>query len=704
MKRIMFLFWSFVNLTGAVIADAKLDSKESVIKPIKVSEINANLFSVIYDFFKEAKITFFEGIVSLKDFVETGEWFLAELQDPEMRDLISSFGVRLGISLVLAFLMAQLVSRWLKARIHSLLLNQDYYVAQRSTAFRETASFPAEAPILSGVLAARRHNKVICAALLSTIAPLLFGFLLYTLFRIMNPSDGIYLETVRIISSGAVTIWILLNVAHIFLRPLNSEYQHIPFSPEGLNSLYIWIRRIAYVALFGFFALETGRLIDLPHAGERLLLQTSSFAIITMAICMVISLHKNLKPWIQKQRENPKRSRLKRSLLPYLEYSTVPLIIFIGMSYISWVSHEYDRFQLIVWKILLTLALLPILRYIAYCLKKLRILYIHKNFKRFSVGFSERAIFYGRQIDFVLIFLLYAFSCVFVLDLWGLDPYYFIYSNTGRLIAEKVFSVFVILMVALFLTRAGMKLLNTYLSAEQDVQSETHKQKMARFKTIHSVSRNVLRIAVWTPAFLLIIMEMDIEIIPILAPVTVLTAGLAFGMQSLVKDFVTGFFMLLEDAFAVGDLVVINGQMGRIDSVTVRVVRLRATDGSVYTFPYGNITSLCNQNRDFSAAVMLFEVGIDADVNQVIEILEKISKDLRKDPKTRGWVVEPIQIDGVNEINDHALQIRAIIKTKPGQHYKVKYAFNLLLKQYLGSYGVPSATPRQVAYSYVVEK
>lgn len=685
MKRTLWLLWGLLILKGKAFADATqtADGKEtsivSTIKPIKVSELNANLFSAIYDFFREMRQAFFEGFVSLKDFVETGEWLIAELKTPEMRDLMGSFGIRLAVSLALAFTIAQFVTFWLRPKIHDLLLNKEQ-------------------------LSSQRYKKLMQAALLSTAAPLIFGFLLYTIFRTINPSDGVYLETVRILSSGFVTIWILLNVAHVFLRPLTPGHQQIPLPQEGLGRSYIWIRRMAFVALFGFFVLETGRLIHLPHAGERLLLQGSSFVIALMAICMMLSLRGNLKDWIQKQRQNPQRSRLKRALLPYLEYSYIPIIIFIVISYISWVTPGYDRFQVIVWKSLLIVALLPCLQYGAYCLKKLRILYIHRNLKRLSPTFSQRALFYGHQIDIALTILLYILAAIFILDLWGFYPYYFIYSNACRSIAEKVFSIFIIIIGALIITRAGTGLLNKYLRSEQDAQSEAQKQKMARFKTIHSVSRNMLRIAVWTPAILLIMGEMDVDIIPILAPVTVISAILAFGMQSLIKDLVTGFFMLLEDAFAVEDLVIINGQMGRIESLTVRVVRLRATDGSLYTFPYGNITSLCNQNRDFSAAVILFQVGIDADMNQVNEILEKISKDLRKDPKTRALIVDSIQIDGINEVSDHALQIRAILKTKPSQQYKVKCAFNLLLKQYLESYHIPSATPRQMSYNYTIEK
>ncbi len=649
------------------------------LKPIKVSELNANLFSAIYELFKEAGATLFEGFVSLKDFVETGEWLYTSFQNPEMRALVGSFSVHLIISLLIAFAISKGASSWLAPKIHDLLRCKDHSSPQKK-------------------------KKLALAALLSTVSPLVFGFFLYTIFRIIHPYDGVYLEVVRILSSGSVTIWVLLNLAHVFLRPLSPDHQHIPLSQNVLGTTYVWIRRMGMVALLGYFALEAGILIQLPLAGERLLLQGSGFVISVLAILMMVSLHEEVKNWIQDQRAHPKLTNLKKALLPYLEYSYIPLIVFIVISYVSWVTHEFDRFQGIIWKSLVTLALFPLLRVAAYWLRKLRIVCLQRNLKQFSKVFAHRIIFYGRQIDFVTIIFFNVMALIFVLDLWGLNPSYFIFSHMGRLIAEKAFSIFVIIVIALFLTRTGNELLTRYLSGEKGLLNDSQKQRLARFKTISSVSRNVLRIAVWTPAILLIIVELEVDIVPLLATVGILSVGLSFGVQALVKDLVTGFFMLLEDAFAVGDLVAINGQMGRIESLTIRVVRLRATDGSLFTFPYGNIITLCNQNRDFSAAVMLFQVGIEADINKVFEILEKISNDLQKNTTTKALMVGSIEIDGVNEINDHAFEIRAVLKTKPSQHYKVKWAFNRLLKQYLESYHIPAAVPRHVSYNYTLEK
>ncbi|MBY0500535.1 MAG: mechanosensitive ion channel [Alphaproteobacteria bacterium] len=688
MKRILLLIWAVILLMGAAIAaeipllmnvqkDASPQGLPS--KPIKVSEINANLFSTIYDFLNDALSFLLEGFVSLKDFIETGEWLFTALKNPGMQDKMQAFGVRLIIAFFVALLISQGLSVWLRPKIHNLLL-------------------------CKGQPSSTKLQRLFIAALLSMLSPLLFGFILYALFRFINPNDVVYLEIVRILSSGAVTIWILLNLANVFLKPISPEHQHIPLSQELLATTYGWIRLMASVALFGFFALEVGALIKLPISGERLLLQGTGFIIVIMAIFMMLALHQEVKEWIDEQRLDSKLSRLRRSLLAYLEYSYIPVIIFIVISYVSWVTHELDRFQVVVWKCLFTLALFPLLQIAAYCLRKIRILYINKHLSHLSYSFAKRALFYGRQLDFVTFTLLNATAVIVVLDLWGFNPSYFIFSNLGRLIAEKAFSIFTIIVVALFITRAGNGLLTKYLNAEKNSRDEAQKQRIARLRTLYSVSRNVLRIAIWTPAILLIIVELEVDVMPLLATVGILSVGLSFGVQSLVKDLVTGFFMLLEDAFAVGDLVVINGQMGRIESLTVRVVRLRATDGSLYTFPYGNITSLSNQNRDFSAAVMLFQVGVQADVDQVVEILDKISKDLRKDSLTRKLVMEPIEINGINEINDHALEFRAILKTKPSEHYKVKWAFNRLLKKYLEFYNIPPAIPRAVAYNYGVKE
>jgi hypothetical protein len=617
MKRILLTFtWIIVGIADAMaqiplMTDPQTDiPAEPMLKPIKVSEINANLFSAIYDFFQKVGSNLFEGFVSLKDFVEVEDWLITSLKAPEMRAQVASFSAQLTLSIIVSFGLAWMLSSWLKPRIYALL---------------DCKTCPS----------AEKARKLMLAALLSTFPPLVFGFFLYALARLINPSNEVYLEIARILSSGSVTIWILLNVAHLFLKPLTPNHKHIPLSQEVSATSYMWIRRMAMVALFGFFAFETSTLIHLPASGERLLLQGTGCIIAVMAVLMMVSLHQEVKEWIHEQRQNPRLSRLKRALLPYLEFSYVPIIVFIVISYVSWLTPEYDHFQLIVWKSLLTLALLPLSRIAAFCLRKVRILYIHKNLRRLSPSVAERAIFYGRQIDFVTITLFNGALLLFVLDLWGFDPAYFIFSTLGRSLAEKTFSIFTIIVVALFLTRAGNSLLTKYLSTPKNNLNTLQRQKLARFKTIYSVSRNVLRIAVWTPAVLLIIVELGMDIVPLLATVGILSLGLSLGMQTLVKDLATGFFMLLEDAFAVGDLVVINGQMGRIESLTVRVVRVRATDGSLYTFPYGNIASLCNQNRDFSAAVIFFRVGLDANIDQVFDILEKISKDLRKDSTTR---------------------------------------------------------------------
>ncbi len=683
MKCIVRLFCALLLFLSKVTADPIIPNFQEgisdTITPIKVSEINANLFSAIYDFLQKIGSDLFEGLISLKDFVEVSEWIILCLQTPATRDQIVSFFLRLLIAFVASFFLAAGLSSWLKPKINALLES------------KEVPSF-------------EKFKKLLSSAFLSTLTPLFFGFVFYAFARLMNSENEVYQAIARIISSGIVTIWVLLNLAHLFLRPLTPAHQHIPFSRDILMTSYVWVRRMAFVALFGFFFLKTGTLISLPIAGEKLLLQGTGLIIAIMAILMMRMLHKEIKEWIQLQLKNPRLSIFKRAMLPYLHYSYAPVIVCIIVSYASWATQTYDPFLIVVWKSLLTLTVFPGARIVALCLRKIRILYLYNWLYRYPFFFLQSLILYGRQIDFVMLILSNGVALFVALEVWGANPSQFIFSNTGKALIERVFGILVIIVVALGITRTGNALLSKYLKITKAGQTELQKQKTARFNTIYSVSRNVLRIAVWTPAVLLVIVEMDINIMPLLATVGIFSVGLSFGVQSLVKDFVTGFFMLLEDAFAVDDLVVINGQLGRIESLTVRVVRLRAKDGSLHTFPYGDIKDLCNQNREYSAAVMYFQVGFEADVQQIFDILEKIDKELRKDPVTRNLVIGPIEIDGITEVKDYALEIRAVLKTSPGEYQKVRWAFNRLLKQYLEAGKVPPATPRHISYNYGLEK
>lgn len=643
----------------------------------KISEINANLFSVLYDFFKTTSHSLIKAIASLQEFIQLGEWVVTSLQNPETRDRVIFYNLQLIITFVVALGVALGVSYWLKPRINALLK------CKQAAPFEKT-------------------QKLVGACLLALLTPLVFGFLFYTLSRLFSGNMGLYIALVRIISSGVVTIWILLTVAALFLKPPSLDHRHIPLSRETLGATYIWLRRIGCVAFLGFFLLELGALIELPALGEKFILQGSAVLIALMAIFMLGSLQKDVKKWVNTQYKTAKASVFKKAMLPYLVYVYSAIVVLIVMGYIEWTPHSYDPFLRFVWKGFFTLTLFPVIRLFSICLRKLRVFYFYKPYGYFSALMTKALS--GRQIDFIILILLNFIGLLIISEIWGLHLSTFLFSHLGQILLERTFSIFIIILGALALTRIGNTLLTRYLRTAKGYQTDEQKQKMARFKTIYSVSRNVLRIAVWTPAALLIAVELGINVIPLLTTVGIFSVGLSFGVQSLVKDFVTGFFMLLEDAFAVGDLVFINNQMGRIESLTVRIVRLRATDGALHIFPYGSITSLSNQNRDFSAAVIFFRVGFQADLKQVFAIVEKISKDLKKDPYTRNLVTGSIDIDGVNEISDNALEVRIVIKTKPAEYFKVKYAFNLLLKQYLEAEKIPSPTPREICFNYAVEK
>ena len=158
--------------------------------------------------------------------------------------------------------------------------------------------------------------------------------------------------------------------------------------------------------------------------------------------------------------------------------------------------------------------------------------------------------------------------------------------------------------------------------------------------------------------------------------------GLAvgFGAQTLVKDIITGIFILVEDTIAVGDVVDLDGNAGVVESMTIRTVRLRDEAGTVHSVPFSAITKVKNMTRDFSYAVFEITVAYDQDIGKAIEVIQATGAELRKDSQLARDIVEPMTIMGVDRFADLGIVIKARIKTKPIRQWDVARNFNRRLK------------------------
>jgi len=201
-----------------------------------------------------------------------------------------------------------------------------------------------------------------------------------------------------------------------------------------------------------------------------------------------------------------------------------------------------------------------------------------------------------------------------------------------------------------------------------------------RVETLFGLLNGVVKTAFWIVFIMICLRAIGIDIAPLLASAGVLGLALSFGAQELVRDGISGFFLLLEDRIRVGDVAVVNGTGGLVESIDLRTITLRDLAGVVHTFQNGKINTLSNMTKNWSA--MVFDIGVNykEDVDKVIACIKKVGLELQNDREFSDKIIEPIEVFGLDKFGESSVVIKARIKTLTLEQWNVGRAFNKRLK------------------------
>src|SRR5690606_7269996 len=209
-------------------------------------------------------------------------------------------------------------------------------------------------------------------------------------------------------------------------------------------------------------------------------------------------------------------------------------------------------------------------------------------------------------------------------------------------------------------------------------------RRKQRAETLGSVLKHVATIVILGTAVLTVLERLAIPIAPLLTSVGILGVAVGFGAQELVKDFIAGMFMLLEDQYGVGDVVDLGSAVGTVEAVTLRITRLRDADGRVWYVRNGTITRVGNGSQGWSLAAIDVPVAYDSDVPAVREILKNVAKELWEDPEYHEKaIIEEPQVWGLEQISDAAVVFRLGAKTVPAQRDDVARELRIRVKEAL---------------------
>lgn len=214
-----------------------------------------------------------------------------------------------------------------------------------------------------------------------------------------------------------------------------------------------------------------------------------------------------------------------------------------------------------------------------------------------------------------------------------------------------------------------------------------------RVRTLSRVIRYVLTVAVTLLGAMLVLGELGISVAPILGAAGVIGIAVGFGAQSLVKDYFTGFFLLLENQLRIGDVVDAGGKSGTVEELTLRYLRLRDYSGNVHYIPNGNITVVTNMSLGFAYAVIDIGVAYAERIDEVIALMRRVGETLRTDPSFATRILEPLEVAGVEQWADSAVVIRCRFKVAPLEQWSVRREYLARIKAAFDEAGVEIPFP-----------
>lgn len=196
-------------------------------------------------------------------------------------------------------------------------------------------------------------------------------------------------------------------------------------------------------------------------------------------------------------------------------------------------------------------------------------------------------------------------------------------------------------------------------------------EREKRAQTVSSLLGKLATAVLMSVAGLIVLRELKVDIMPILTGAGIAGLAVGFGAQSLVRDIISGFFMIFEDQIRVGDIAVINGKLGLVEAMRLRTTVIRSFDGAVHIFPNGAITEVSNLTKDYSCYVIQLSVAYKEDVDHVMAVLKEIGDELGRDPQFAPKILEPLEIEGVDQFAPGVIVLKMRIKTLPLEQFTV---------------------------------
>jgi small conductance mechanosensitive channel len=257
----------------------------------------------------------------------------------------------------------------------------------------------------------------------------------------------------------------------------------------------------------------------------------------------------------------------------------------------------------------------------------------------------------------------------------------------------KIFGILIGVMVLSQMSKWIVGWLEKCVPGKDPLQAAETKK---RAQTLGNILRHALLIAILFIAALMILGELGIQIGPLLATAGIGAVAIGFGAQSLVRDVICGFFIILENQYRIGDVIQAAGVSGLVESISLRTTVLRDLEGKVHTIPNSEIKVVSNLSKEWSRCVLDIGVSYRENVDEVIDLLLEIGKELAREEPHKSAIMEPLQILGVERFGESELVIRMMVKTIPLKQWDIGRELRRRIKKRFDEKGIQIPSSQRI--------
>jgi small-conductance mechanosensitive channel len=541
----------------------------------------------------------------------------------------------------------------------------------------------------------------LAARTLLDLAPLaVFVGVAYGALPFVDPSEPVRLIALTVIYANVIARG-AIEVARAVLVPRAEGLRLLSLGTETARYLFVWVRRFVNVGVYGYFIAEAALLFGLPPAMHAAFIHLIGLAIAVMLVVFILQNRREIAREIrgEEDREAPARAFRWASFRGRLaDVWHVLAILYVIAAYLIWALEVNNGFAFLARATILTVVIAVVAVVIARLVDRgfERLFRISKELEEGAPGLEARANRYLPILRTTMRVIIFGFAVLAVLQAWGADTIGWLGSPTGRAVIGSAVTILVVLIVAILAWELVSGAIARYL--ERLSAEASQQERVKRLSTLLPLARNVVMIALIVFVALIVLSELGVNIAPLLAGAGVAGLAIGFGAQTLVKDVITGLFILIEDTVQIGDVVEADGRSGVVEGLSIRTLMLRDLNGNLHTIPFSAVGSVKNMTKGF--AYYLFDIGVAyrENTDEVIALLREVDEELRADPDYTPVILAPLDVWGVDRFADSAVIVRARYKTLPGNQWMVGRAFNARMKKKFDERGIEIPFPHITLY------